>query len=171
MSACPPTTSKNLPSSTLELRREDLLGAISQSLIQALNAELEARYPEDGANFFRLDAEEVAEGRGGFFVAYLDDQPVGCGAVRLIEPGIAEIKRMYVAPSVRGQGIGGRIVAALEAEAIRLHAHRILLETGPRQPEAIAMYQRAGFAEIPLYGEYIGSKFSVCMAKNIEPPR
>ena len=89
----------------------------------------------------------------------------------MIEPDIAEIKRMYVAPNVRGQGIGGRIVAALEAEAIRLHAHRILLETGPRQPDAIAMYQRAGFAEIPLYGEYIGSNFSVCMAKNIEPPR
>jgi putative acetyltransferase len=171
MTSCPQPPRSKSPSASLELRREELLAAISQSLIQALNAELEARYPEEGANFFRLDAEEVTEGRGGFFVAYLDGQPVGCGAVRLIEPGIAEIKRMYVAPSVRGQGIGGRIVAALEAEAIRLDAHRILLETGPRQPDAIAMYQRAGFAEIPLYGEYVGSNFSVCMAKNIEPPR
>jgi putative acetyltransferase len=155
----------------LEFRREDLLGTISQTLIKSLNAELEAQYPEEGANFFRLDPEEVAEGRGVFFVAYLDGEPAGCGAVRLIEPGVAEIKRMYVAPSVRGQGIGGRIVAALEAEAIRLCAHRILLETGPRQPDAIAMYERCGFAEIPLYGEYIGSNFSVCMAKNIESPR
>jgi GNAT superfamily N-acetyltransferase len=171
MTSCPQPLPCNSPSGTLELRREELLAKVSQSLIQALNAELEARYPEEGANFFRLDAEEVAEGRGGFFVAYLDSQPVGCGAVRTIEPGIAEIKRMYVAPSVRGQGIGGRIVATLEAEAICLDAHRVLLETGPRQPDAIAMYQRAGFAEIPLYGEYIGSNFSVCMAKNIEPPR
>jgi putative acetyltransferase len=171
MKSCPQPVRSNSPSNTLELRREELLAPISQSLIQALNAELEARYPEEGANFFRLDAEEVVEGRGGFFVAYLDQQPVGCGAVRLIESGVAEIKRMYVAPSVRGQGIGGRIVAALEAEAIRLHAHRIILETGPRQPEAIAMYQHAGFFEIPLYGEYIGSNFSVCMAKNIEPQR
>jgi putative acetyltransferase len=171
MKSCPQPVRSNSPSNTLELRREELLAPISQSLIQALNAELEARYPEEGANFFRLDAEEVVEGRGGFFVAYLDQQPVGCGAVRLIESGVAEIKRMYVVPSVRGQGIGGRIVAALEAEAIRLHAHRILLETGPRQPEASAMYQHAGFSEIPLYGEYIGSNFSVCMAKNIEPQR
>jgi putative acetyltransferase len=171
MTSCPQKLQGHSPSATLELRREELLAAVSQSLIQALNAELEARYPEEGANFFRLDAEEVAEGRGGFFIAYVDGQPVGCGAVRLIEPGIAEIKRMYVAPTVRGQGIGGRIVATLEAEAICLRAHRILLETGPRQPDAIAMYQRAGFVEIPLYGEYIGSNFSVCMAKNIEPPR
>jgi putative acetyltransferase len=156
---------------SLEFRRENLLATISQTLIKDLNSELEARYPEEGANFFRLDPEEVAEGRGGFFVAYLDNEAVGCGAIRLIEPGIAEIKRMYVAPNVRGQGIGGRIVAALEAEAVRLHAHRILLETGPRQPDAIAMYERCGFAEIPLYGEYIGSNFSVCMAKNIESPR
>jgi len=155
------------PSVQIEFRRESVDSAVVQRLIKALNAELESIYPEDGANFFRLDPEEVAEGRGAFLVAYLDDKPIGCGAVRLNEPGLAEIKRMYVDPAVRGRRVGRRIVDALEAQARLLGANRIVLETGPRQPDAIAMYAHAGFSEIPLYGEYIGSQFSVCMAKDL----
>src|SRR3954462_1384246 len=98
---------------TVDFRREELSAPVVQRLITALNAELESIYPEDGANFFRLDPEEVAEGRGAFLVAYLADKPVGCGAVRLIEPGLAEIKRMYVDPAVRGRHIGRQIVHAL----------------------------------------------------------
>ena len=153
--------------SRVEIRREDLLSPISQQLILALNTELEDRYPEDGANFFRLDAEEVSEGRGGFFVANIGDKAVGCGAVRRLEPGLVEIKRMYVDPNVRGRRVGRRILDVLEAESRKLGARRIVLETGPRQPEAIALYTHAGFTEIPLYGEYIGSLFSVCMAKDL----
>src|SRR4051812_3161951 len=132
----------------VEIRRGDILAPTSQQLIQSLNAELQSRYPEEGANFFRLDPEEVGEGRGGFFIAYLDGKPVGCGAIRRIEPTVAEIKRMYVDPACRGRGIGGKILAALEAEAHRLAVRRLVLETGPRQPEAIAIYRRAGFVEI-----------------------
>jgi GNAT superfamily N-acetyltransferase len=151
----------------VEFRREELSAPVVQRLISALNAELEARYPEEGANFFRLDPEEVAEGRGAFLVAYLANIPVGCGAVRMIEPALAEIKRMYVDPAVRGRRVGRQIVVALEAHTRQLGAKRIVLETGPRQPDAIAMYAHAGFHEIPLYGEYIGSQFSVCMAKDL----
>ncbi len=151
----------------VEFRREELSSSVVQQLISALNAELEARYPEEGANFFRLDPEEVVEGRGAFLVAYLAGQPVGCGAVRTIEPGVTEIKRMYVDPAARGRRVGRQIVDALEAQARQLGAKRILLETGPRQPDAIAMYTHAGYHEIPLYGEYIGSLFSVCMAKDL----
>jgi putative acetyltransferase len=151
----------------IEFRRESLFYPVVQELIKALNAELESIYPEDGANFFRLDPEEVAEGHGAFLVAYLNDKPIGCGAIRLNEPGVAEIKRMYVNPAVRGRGVGRQIIDALEAHARQLGAKRIVLETGPRQPDAIAMYERAGFVEIPLYGEYIGSQFSVCMAKDL----
>lgn len=151
----------------IEIRREDILSPVAQQLIGALNAELDHRYPEEGANFFRLDADEVAEGRGGFFVAYNSGKPVGCGAVRRTDPHVAEIKRMYVAPTARGRGVGRRILDALEAEARRLGARRLVLETGPRQPEAIALYSRAGFTEIPLFGEYIGSEFSVCLAKDL----
>src|SRR5215210_4586935 len=154
-------------STEVEIRREELSSPVAQQLISALNAELESIYPEDGANFFRLDPEEVSEGRGAFLVAYLADKPIGCGAVRLNEPGLFEIKRMYVDPAIRGRRVGRQIVEALEAHACQLGAKRIVLETGPRQPDAIAMYQHAGFHDIPLYGEYIGSQFSVCMAKDL----
>src|SRR5262249_22242160 len=102
--------------------------------------------------------------------AIVAGEPVGCGALRRIEPGVGEIKRMYVAPSARGRGVGRLILDGLEAEAARLGLHRILLETGPRQPEAIALYCRAGYREIPLFGEYLDSlcpEFSYCMAKDL----
>src|ERR1051325_8570556 len=73
---------------SLEIRREELASPAAQGLIRALNAELEARYPEEGANFFRLDAKEVAQGHGAFLVAFLDGRPVGCGAVRRIEASV-----------------------------------------------------------------------------------
>ena len=161
------STSEPSTKTSVDIRREELSAPVVQRLIAALNAELEARYPEEGANFFRLDPEEVAEGRGAFLVAYLANKPVGCGAVRTIESGVAEIKRMYVDPAVRGRRVGRQIVDALEAQARQLGAKRIVLETGPRQPDAITMYAHAGFSEIPLYGEYIGSQFSVCMAKDL----
>jgi GNAT superfamily N-acetyltransferase len=151
----------------INIRREEIGSAFVQQLIGALNAELEERYPEEGANFFRLDADEVADGRGAFLVAYLDGQPVGCGAIRKNEPGVAEIKRMYVAPHVRGRGVGRLVLDELEAIARQLGVRRLVLETGPRQPEAIALYRRAGFVEIPLFGEYVGAEFSVCMAKDL----
>jgi GNAT superfamily N-acetyltransferase len=151
--------------SSIELRRSDLGSSVAQHLIGELNAELNGRYPEEGANFFRLDPHEVEEGRGAFYVAYLAGKPVGCGAVRRLDATTAEIKRMYVDPAGRGNGIGRRMVEQLEAEARRLGIKRLVLETGPRQPEALALYHRTGFREIPLFGEYIGSKFSVCMEK------
>ena len=156
---------------SVEVRREDLAGAVAQLLICALNAELLARYPEDGSTpHFRLDASEVNEGQGAFFIAYLDGEAVGCGAIRRIEPGVAEIKRMYVVPGARGRGIGRHILKEIEAEARRLGVRRLVLETGPRQPEAIALYARSGFTEIPLFGDYLNSphpELSVCMAKGL----
>ena len=115
-------------------------------LIEALNADLRARYPGDGCDYFRLDPEEVRPGRGAFVVAYDADTPVGCGAVRVIDSGVAEIKRMYVLPDVRGRGIARRMLEALEREARSLGVAKLLLETGTRQPEAIALYSKAGFS-------------------------
>jgi GNAT superfamily N-acetyltransferase len=135
------------------------------ALIKALNTELEQRYPEEGANHFRLDPEEVAPGRGAFLVAYDGSQGVGCGAVRLNEPGVAEIKRMYVVPEWRGRGIAKKLLAELEDQARRIGARQLVLETGERQPEALAVYRRAGFVDIPRFGEYVDSPLSVCLGK------
>jgi GNAT superfamily N-acetyltransferase len=98
-------------------------------------------------------------------VAYRGDDALACGAVRRIADVTAEIKRMYVVEAARGLGIGRRMLAALEDEARQLGATRLVLETGERQPEALGLYESAGFERIEAYGEYVGDPFSVCMAK------
>lgn len=151
----------------LDIRREKMTSTVAAAMISALNAELSTRYPEAGANHFRLNPEEVIEGRGAFLVAYRDGKPLGCGAIRRLDERTAEIKRMYVDPNARGQGIGRMLLGALESEARRLHVGRIVLETGERQPEALALYVSSGFARIPAFGEYVGSPLSVCMEKKL----
>jgi GNAT superfamily N-acetyltransferase len=152
---------------TIIVSRADLASTVAGRLIAALNAELQQRYPEPGANHFRLDLDEVAAGRGAFFIATADGEPVGCGAVRRLDEQTGEIKRMYVVPAARGRGVARRVLEALEAEAAALGLRRLVLETGARQVEAIALYQRAGFVEIERFGEYVESPLSLCMAKEL----
>jgi putative acetyltransferase len=150
------------------IKREDILSQPAQALIAQLNEELLGRYPEQGATHFRLDPDETATGRGAFLVAFDGETAVGCGAIRRIGDDSAELKRMYVAPSLRRQGIARQLVAALEAEALLLNVRRLVLETGVRQPDAIAAYERFGYVRIPAFGEYVDSPLSVCMAKDLK---
>jgi len=151
--------------------RASLTDDVSRALINALNAELEVIYPEPGATHFQLEPEQVSEGRGAFLVVYRADTPVGCGALRLMDGGTAELKRMYMAPAARGTGLGRRLVAALETEARTLGVRRLLLETGIRQAAAIALYRACGFESIPLYGEYVHSPAtSLCFGKDLQDP-
>jgi putative acetyltransferase len=160
---------------TLEIAPEALAGAVATALIADLNAELSALYPEPGATHFNLDPGEVAPGAGAFLVARLRGRPVGCGAlrrlreatlVREVGPRVGELKRMYVAPEARGLGIGRALLVRLEGEARALGLERLVLETGTRQLEALALYRRAGFTDIPPYGEYAASvTTSVCLTK------
>ena len=152
----------------VEIRREEFGSAIATSLVLTLNAELSDRYPEAGANHFRLDAHEVAEDRGAFLVAYHDGMPVGCGALRRLDAETAEVKRMYVTRQVRGRGVARAILSQLEAEAHRLGVRRMVLETGIRQPEAISLYLRTGFGRIQPFGEYTASALTLCMGKTVE---
>jgi putative acetyltransferase len=151
----------------LEIRRAELDCPQAKLLIDALNVELAACYPEPGANHFSLDVEEVAPQNGAFLIAYVAAEPVACGAIRRIEPGVAEVKRMYVVPGARGRGISKIILAALEDRARKLGVGRLVLETGVRQLKAIALYQTAGFNVIAHFGEYVGSHLSVCMGKDL----
>ena len=145
----------------------DIGSAPAQTLIAALNAELSAVYPEAGATHFRLDPGEVADGRGAFLIASRARTPVGCGAIRQIDPQTGEIKRMYVTPERRGRGVGRALLAALETQARALRLSRLVLETGVRQSAAIALYQRAGFTVIAPFGEYTDSPLSICMAREL----
>jgi putative acetyltransferase len=152
---------------SLTIQRFDILAPEARTLIDALNAELSSRYPEPGANHFRLDPDEVADGRGAFLIASRTGMAIGCGAIRTIEDRTGEIKRMYVSPEERGCRVGRALLAALEAEARALGMARLVLETGERQPEAIALYEREGFSRVEPFGEYVHSPLSVCMAKDL----
>ena len=97
----------------------------------------------------------------------MDREPVGCGALRRIAEATGEIKRMYVRHTARGNGVGRVILTALEDEARQLGMKRLVLETGVHQLEAMALYERMGFARIEPFGEYVESRVSVCMGKQL----
>ena len=153
--------------SGVRIEKCDVGSPAAIELIAALDAELDQRYPEEGANFFELEAGEVAPDSGAFVIAFVNDTPAGCGAVRRIDDLAFEIKRMYVVPSFRGRGIARAVLATLETEAQDLGASRLVLETGDRQPEALALYRRSGYSPIPRFGQYVDSPLSVCMAKEL----
>ena len=100
-------------------------------------------------------------------VAYENDKPVSCGAIREYSPASTEIKRMYTLPEFRGNGIATRILAALETWAAELCYQKCILETGKRQPEAIRLYEKNGYKRTTNYGKYAGVENSVCFEKNI----
>lgn len=159
-----------MTSESITIARADLTAEVSRGLIAQLNAELSGMYPEAEANHFHLGAEQVAPGRGTFLVAYQGGTPVGCGALRVLDGETAELKRMYVSPRVRGQGLGRRLVTALEAEARSLGVRRLVLETGGRQAAALALYRATGFQPIPLFGEYcLSPETSICLGKDLLP--
>jgi GNAT superfamily N-acetyltransferase len=152
-----------------------------QALVAELMADLDRRYAADGpadgdspevVGLHAVRAEQVTPPHGAFVVARLDGVAVGCGAVRalVVGPGgVAEIKRMYTVPSARRRGISRALLARLEAEASGLGYRRLQLETGLRQPEAIALYESAGYHRIATYGQYEGDELSVCFAKHLPP--
>jgi GNAT superfamily N-acetyltransferase len=146
---------------------EPLSSSDAQALVARLDAELTERYPDPADNHLDLAEEEVGPGQGVFLIARVGGRPVGCGAVRRLDDVTGEVKRMYVEPGMRGGGIGGRVLAELERRALGLGLRRLVLETGERQPESIALYERAGFARIPRFGKYLDSPASVCMGKTI----
>lgn len=98
-------------------------------------------------------------------MAYLDNKPAGCGAFKEYSTDTVEIKRMFVLPELRGQGIAKRILAALEHWAIELNYSAFILETGIKQTNAINLYHKCGYTDIPNYGQYEGIETSVCMKK------
>lgn len=98
-------------------------------------------------------------------VIHENNKAVGCGAMREILPETMEIKRMYTTPENRGKGIAKTVLKELETWAKEEGCKVCRLETGKRQPEAIALYQKCGYRRIPNYGKYVGINNSVCFEK------
>lgn len=135
------------------------------ALRAAQRSELDARY---GTTDHEPGTPPSAADIDLFLVALTaDGNPVGCGALRRLDPATAEVKRMYVAPAARGCGISTAILRALEAAALDRGWTTIRLETGPAQPDAMRFYEREGYHEIPLFGAYIGSDLSVCYERTL----
>jgi GNAT superfamily N-acetyltransferase len=140
----------------------------ARALIAELDAEIRSRDPAGPVH--GLHPGEHRDPRLRFFVLTVAGEPAGCGALRELEPGVAELKRMYIRQAYRGRGLSRVLLGALEREA-RAHGIAVLrLETGPMQVEALALYRSAGYQSIPAYGEYVGSPDSICMAKALQPP-
>jgi putative acetyltransferase len=100
-------------------------------------------------------------------VAYENEKPVGCGAIKEYAPGIMEIKRMYTDLAVRGKGVASAVLQELISWAKELNYQKCILETGIRQPDAIRLYQKNGFQSIPNFGQYQGITSSVCFEKEL----
>jgi GNAT superfamily N-acetyltransferase len=149
-----------------DLRLGDLDDQAVVQLVSALDEEIRARYHKPVDDFvLKLDPEEVAPGHGAFVVAWADKKAVGCGAVRLIDDETAELKRMYVVPESRRQGMAEAILRFLEDQARALGATRVVLETVTDPSAAVALYRAAGYEEIPKFGPYVESEISFCMGK------
>lgn len=128
-------------------------------LTAAQQAELRARYEGDTEPGTPPSAADVAV----VLVARdADGAAIGCGALRALEPGIAEVKRMYVVPEARGRGVSRQLLAALEAAARERGWSTLRLETGPRQPEAIGLYESAGYRPIGAFGVYVDEPDAGC---------
>ncbi|NUO61734.1 MAG: GNAT family N-acetyltransferase [Hamadaea sp.] len=128
-------------------------------LVLAAEKELLSRYPDERIR----PVDPLAR----FVVAYQMSEPVGCGAVATVAPGVAELTRMWVRPASRRAGVGRRILAGLERRAQADGHDTVILETGVRQPEAIALYEASGYQRIPPFGEYVGNPLSVCFEKKL----
>ena len=120
-----------------------------------------------------VDTTEFDGPNGRFFMVYVDDVPAAMGGWRrhapLAEWDDAEIKRMYVRPAYQGRGLARLILAELERTALVAGITRLILETGLAQPEAIALYRSAGYADIPAFGYYADEPDSVHLGKTIGP--
>jgi putative acetyltransferase len=102
-----------------------------------------------------------------YLVVVVQGRAVACGAWQPLEPGVAELKRMYVRPAFRGRGIARQLIVALEEEALADDRPVLRLETGTYLPAAINLYRSAGYAPIPVFGEYVGNPYSVCFEKSL----
>lgn len=100
-------------------------------------------------------------------VIFDNDEAVACGAIKELDSKSMEVKRMFTLPEKRGKGLASAILKELEVWTKELGYEKTVLETGKRQTEAVALYQKCGYKIIPNYGQYIGIENSVCFEKEL----
>jgi GNAT superfamily N-acetyltransferase len=147
---------------TISIEVEHFDSPDAQRLRAAQRLEIDRAHGGDTEPGEKPTAESIAV----FFVARDESgTPMGCGGLRIVDDGIAEIKRMYVRPESRGSGAAAALLRRLEEAALDLGSPALVLETGTEQQRAVGFYQREGFRRIANFGPYVGAPLSVCFSK------
>ena len=149
----------------VELRAVGYDDPVAVHLVERVQQEYVVRY--GGRDAAPVDPAEFSPPDGLFLVAEVDGVPAGCGGWRVHAPGVAELKRMYVEPAFRRHGLARRLLAALETTAAAAGNRHLLLNSGGRQPEALALYARAGYTPVPGYGVYAESPDAVFLGSDL----
>lgn len=144
------------------LLRTDSTNPDFQSLVRELDKDLAIR---DGDEHDFYDQFNKIDNIKYAVVLYHNEKPVGCGAIKPRDEKIVEIKRMYVPPQLRGKGFASDVLKELESWAHELKYEKCILETGKKQPEAIALYKKNNYNIIPNFEPYVGVTNSVCFEK------
>lgn len=140
-----------------------------QALALLAEAGIEARalYPELFAPDSPAPTNAPLGEREVYLLAWREGVAVGCGALRRVDAGTGEIRRMFVTRVARGEGVARALLARLEADAIALGYRRLVLETGVRQRAALALYRSAGWRRVAAYGAFVDDPMSVCLGKSL----
>lgn len=152
--AGPELDDRRARAATVTITAADPASPDAKRAASAYLRELDERFstgfdPEQAAH----DAEDFAGDRGEFYVVRSEDDVIGCGALRWLADGTAEIKRMWVDPAWRGLGIAARLLRRLEEGAVE-HGHAVVrLDTNAELTAAVAMYRSAGYVEVSRYND------------------
>ena len=146
----------------IHLERTDSKNIDFVELVRLLDKDLAI---SDGEDHSFYDQYNGIDALNHTIVAYNNDIPVACGAIKQYDASTVEIKRMYTLPVIRGKGIATKILDELENWASQLCYKRCILETGKKQPQAIALYKKTGYKVISNYDQYAGIDNSVCFEK------
>lgn len=141
---------------------------LAQHLVGRVQQEYVERY--GGPDAAAVEPAEFSPPHGLFLVAEVDGAPAGCGAWRAVSAGTAEIKRVYVEPAFRRRGVAQVVVGMLESSAARAGHRSVVLNTGQRQPEALALYAAAGYGPVAGYGIYACAPDAVFLGKVLPSP-
>ena len=146
----------------ITLKRTDSSNSDFIYLVEFLDADLKIRDGKDHDFYNQFNAIVNIK---NCIVGYDGEIPVACGAIKPYDDTTAEVKRMFVLPKFRGKGFAGAILSELEKWSKELGFEKCVLETGVKQPEAIALYNKSGYKISSNYGQYEGIENSICFAK------
>ena len=145
------------------IKRTDAADADFQQLIRLLDAELRELYGQKQDEYTALNVVEHIP----VALCYRDGRPIGCAGIKDVNEQEMEVKRVFVLPEYRGQGVSKILMRDVEEWARVRGKTALILETGKKQIAAIALYQRLGYGIIENYGAYAGNDNSVCMKKRL----